>query len=69
MSMEQLSLFDDRGRETYRPLASRMRPEDLDAFVGQEHLIGKGKILYFHYHFLIHLAFPSASIGSANTPA
>ena len=45
MSMEQLSLFDDRGRETYRPLASRMRPEDLDAFVGQEQLIGKGKIL------------------------
>ena len=43
MSMEQLSLFDDRGRETYRPLASRMRPEDLDAFVGQEQLIGKGK--------------------------
>lgn len=43
MSMEQLSLFDCQ--ETSRPLASRMRPEDLDGFVGQEHLVGKGKVL------------------------
>lgn len=41
--MEQLSLFDDR--EVYNPLASRLRPDDLDGFVGQEHLLGKGKIL------------------------
>ena len=41
--MEQLSLFDQQ--EAYRPLASRMRPERLEDFVGQEHLIGKGKIL------------------------
>ena len=27
------------------PLASRMRPRDLDGFVGQDHLLGKGKIL------------------------
>lgn len=27
------------------PLASRMRPRTLDDFVGQEHLVGKGKIL------------------------
>ncbi len=43
MSMEQLSLFDCQ--ETSHPLASRMRPEDLDGFVGQEHLVGKGKVL------------------------
>ena len=43
MSMEQMSLFDVQ--ETYHPLASRMRPEDLDGFVGQEHLLGEGKIL------------------------
>ena len=43
MSMEQLSLFDDR--EAYNPLASRMRPEDLEDFVGQEHLLGEGKLL------------------------
>ena len=27
------------------PLADRMRPRTLDEFVGQEHLVGKGKIL------------------------
>lgn len=43
MFMEQMSLFDDR--ETYHPLASRMRPEELGEFVGQEHLLGKGKVL------------------------
>ena len=38
MSMEQLSLFDSQ--ETYHPLASRVRPEDLEEFAGQEHLLG-----------------------------
>ena len=28
------------------PLAARMRPENLEEFVGQEHIIGKGKLLY-----------------------
>ena len=42
MMMEQLSLFDNRGSS---PLASRLRPENLDEFVGQKHLVGKGKIL------------------------
>ena len=41
--MEQMSLFDYQ--ETESPLASRVRPADLDEFVGQEHLVGKGKIL------------------------
>lgn len=41
--MEQLSLFDDR--ETNAPLASRLRPGTLDEYVGQKHLLGKGKIL------------------------
>ena len=41
--MEQLSLFDDR--KTSAPLASRLRPETLDEYVGQKHLLGKGKIL------------------------
>ena len=43
MSMEQLSLFDRQ--ESYRPLASRMRPEEQEDFVGQEHLVGRGKVL------------------------
>ena len=41
--MEQLSLFDDR--TTTAPLASRLRPETLDEFVGQNQLLGEGKIL------------------------
>ncbi len=41
--MEQLSLFDDRERTA--PLASRLRPDTLDGYVGQKHLVGKGKIL------------------------
>lgn len=40
--MEQMSLFD---RETPQPLAARLRPRDLDEFVGQTHLLGKGKVL------------------------
>lgn len=28
------------------PLASRMRPKTLEEFVGQEHIVGKGKLLY-----------------------
>ena len=28
-----------------QPLASRMRPKDLSEFVGQQHLVGEGKIL------------------------
>ncbi|MGN0154791.1 MAG: replication-associated recombination protein A [Lachnospiraceae bacterium] len=41
--MEQLSLFDNRERTA--PLASRLRPDNLDEYVGQQHLIGQGKIL------------------------
>ena len=41
--MEQASLFDDR--EKNNPLASRMRPTTLDDFVGQEEILGKGKLL------------------------
>ena len=40
--MEQKSLFEN---EVNQPLASRLRPRDLDEFVGQTHLIGEGKIL------------------------
>lgn len=41
--MGQLSLFDNR--EQTAPLANRLRPDTLDDYVGQKHLIGKGKIL------------------------
>ncbi|WP_203638630.1 replication-associated recombination protein A [Levilactobacillus wangkuiensis] len=41
--MKQESLFAGRPENT--PLASRVRPKDLDQFVGQQHLLGPGKIL------------------------
>jgi len=40
--MEELNLFD-RGAEV--PLAERLRPQTLDEFAGQKHLLGKDKIL------------------------
>ena len=41
--MYQQSFFDDRAQSN--PLASRLRPETLEEFVGQEHLLGPGKVL------------------------
>ena len=47
--MEQISLFDSVDRfgsqGQLQPLASRLRPETLEEYIGQQHLIGKGKIL------------------------
>lgn len=39
------SLFD-QPTETYQPLAARMRPRRLDDYIGQSHLLAKGKPLY-----------------------
>ena len=41
--MMQDSLFDSRSETT--PLADRMRPQTLDDYCGQSHLIGEGKVL------------------------
>lgn len=41
-SMQQGSIFEDQANE---PLASRLRPENLDQVFGQTHLLGPGKIL------------------------
>ena len=43
--MEQMTLFDNEIRNISVPLASRVRPKELEQFVGQQHLIGPGKIL------------------------
>lgn len=40
--MSQMSLFDNSIPE---PLAARLRPASLDEYVGQEHLVGPGKVL------------------------
>ena len=42
--MEQISLFDDNKNQSI-PLSNRLRPETLEEFAGQEHLLGKGKVL------------------------
>ena len=40
--MEQAGIFDDL---VSQPLAARLRPETLEEYVGQEHLLGKGRVL------------------------
>lgn len=40
--MEQATLFEDNKNQ---PLASRLRPRNLDEFAGQQHLIGEGRVL------------------------
>ncbi len=40
--MEQMSLFQNTVPE---PLAARLRPRDLSEYIGQEHLLGEGKVL------------------------
>lgn len=42
--MEQFSLFSQEA-DRIAPLASRLRPETLDDYVGQKHLLGEGKVL------------------------
>ena len=40
--MNQITFFDNMVKE---PLAARMRPDNLEEFVGQKHLLGEGKVL------------------------
>lgn len=44
-----MDLFDymrEQNKESSGPLASRMRPTSLDEVVGQQHIVGKDKLLY-----------------------
>ncbi|MDY0042135.1 MAG: replication-associated recombination protein A [Desulforhabdus sp.] len=46
--MRQQNLFEKQGEEQLRshaPLADRMRPRNLEEFVGQAHLLGSGRVL------------------------
>ena len=46
---QTMNLFEyaaSRRKDTESPLASRLRPRTLDEVVGQQHIIGKGKLLY-----------------------
>ncbi|MCB1670692.1 MAG: replication-associated recombination protein A [Gammaproteobacteria bacterium] len=40
------SLLQEDPPEQYQPLAARMRPRNLDQFIGQEHILAPGKALY-----------------------
>lgn len=40
--MKQITLFEN---QVPQPLAARLRPEDLDGYAGQQHLLGEGKVL------------------------
>ena len=43
-----MSLFESSEKanlQSAKPLAARMRPQSLDQFVGQEHIVGHGKLL------------------------
>ena len=45
----QENFFDLKYNEKindHAPLAIRMRPQNLDEFIGQAHIVGKGKLLY-----------------------
>lgn len=44
--MKNLNLFEDSNNIKQAPLASRMRPLNLDEIAGQKHIIGKDKLLY-----------------------
>ena len=39
-----MDLFDQR-QPSKEPLAARMRPRTLDEYIGQEHIVGKGRLL------------------------
>lgn len=47
--LENINFFDRNKKEQIKkkaPLATRLRPRTIDEFIGQEHIIGKGKLLY-----------------------
>ena len=44
--MDLFEYMAEKSKEDDAPLASRMRPRSLDEVVGQEHIIGPGKLLY-----------------------
>ena len=44
--MDLFSYMKEATLEKESPLASRMRPKTLEEVVGQQHIIGEGKMLY-----------------------
>ncbi len=48
MTFENISLFDmdNRNNDSSTPLAERMKPKTLGEYIGQEHILAPGKLLY-----------------------
>lgn len=46
MKMDLFTYMREQNKEKESPLAARMRPSTLEEVVGQEHIIGKDKLLY-----------------------
>ncbi|MBR6230073.1 MAG: replication-associated recombination protein A, partial [Eubacterium sp.] len=44
--MDLLDYLGEQNKEKESPLASRLRPQTLDEVVGQEHIVGKDRMLY-----------------------
>ncbi len=44
--MDLFEYMAEQKKDAEAPLASRLRPRTLDEVVGQQHLVGKGKMLY-----------------------
>ena len=40
-----MDLFDQQTSSSHQPLAARMRPQNLDEYIGQNHIVGKGRLL------------------------
>ena len=45
--MDIFSYQAEKNKEKMAPLAARMRPRSLEEVVGQEHILGKDKLLFF----------------------
>ena len=46
MEMELFQKEEGEGQAVHEPLASRMRPRNLEEFVGQKHILAPGRLLY-----------------------
>ena len=44
--MDLFEYMREQTKDDDAPLASRMRPRTLDEVVGQEHIVGKNRLLY-----------------------
>lgn len=44
--MDLFDIANKKNGNKLKPLAERLRPETLEEYIGQEHIVGKGKMLY-----------------------